>query len=48
MILINKQSSSNLIVEVRQRIDNSLSPEVAKRLGHPYYWAPFILIGNGL
>ncbi|TVQ11318.1 MAG: CHAT domain-containing protein, partial [Leptolyngbya sp. DLM2.Bin27] len=21
---------------------------VADRLSHPYYWAPFILIGNGL
>jgi len=48
MILINNQSSSNLIVEVRQRIGDSLSSDVANRLGHPYYWAPFILIGNGL
>jgi CHAT domain-containing protein/Tfp pilus assembly protein PilF len=24
------------------------SPRVANRLSHPYYWAPFILIGNGL
>ncbi|GAB4201570.1 MAG: hypothetical protein Fur006_54160 [Coleofasciculaceae cyanobacterium] len=23
-------------------------PRVANRLNHPYYWAPFILIGNGL
>jgi CHAT domain-containing protein len=23
-------------------------PQVTNRLSHPYYWAPFILIGNGL
>lgn len=34
------------IVAVRS-LDN-LEPEVANRLSHPYYWAPFILIGNGL
>ncbi len=26
----------------------SMSPKVKSRLSHPYYWAPFILIGNGL
>jgi CHAT domain-containing protein len=25
-----------------------LSPQVSNNLSHPYYWAPFILIGNGL
>ncbi|MBD2093475.1 CHAT domain-containing protein [Microcoleus sp. FACHB-1515] len=25
-----------------------LSPDVSNNLSHPYYWAPFILIGNGL
>jgi CHAT domain-containing protein/tetratricopeptide (TPR) repeat protein len=25
-----------------------LPPEVSNNLSHPYYWAPFILIGNGL
>lgn len=25
-----------------------LPPSVANNLSHPYYWAPFILIGNGL
>jgi CHAT domain-containing protein len=35
-------------VGVEQRISNSLPPQVVNRLGHPYYWAPFILIGNGL
>ncbi len=41
---------------VEQQINNSLSPQAsvseagqnALRLSHPYYWAPFILIGNGL
>ncbi|HEY9646198.1 MAG TPA: CHAT domain-containing protein, partial [Chroococcidiopsis sp.] len=27
---------------------NGLPVEVSDRLDHPYYWAPFILIGNGL
>jgi CHAT domain-containing protein len=25
-----------------------LPPQVSDNLNHPYYWAPFILIGNGL
>jgi CHAT domain-containing protein len=25
-----------------------LPPQVSNNLSHPYYWAPFILIGNGL
>jgi CHAT domain-containing protein len=25
-----------------------LPPQVSDNLDHPYYWAPFILIGNGL
>ncbi len=33
---------------VVERIRSNLLPEVANRLNHPYYWAPFILIGNGL
>ncbi|AFZ17353.1 CHAT domain-containing protein [Allocoleopsis franciscana] len=33
---------------VQQRIQSSLSPKVTTNLSHPYYWAPFILIGNGL
>ncbi len=27
---------------------NINSEEDTKKLRHPYYWAPFILIGNGL
>jgi CHAT domain-containing protein/Flp pilus assembly protein TadD len=33
---------------VQQRINSSLPPQVNSSLSHPYYWAPFILIGNGL
>ncbi|MEQ9358057.1 tetratricopeptide repeat protein [Coleofasciculus chthonoplastes] len=33
---------------VAVRVRNGLKPEVVNRLSHPYYWAPFILIGNGL
>jgi CHAT domain-containing protein/tetratricopeptide (TPR) repeat protein len=35
-------------LEVQQRISSSLPPQVKSSLSHPYYWAPFILIGNGL
>jgi CHAT domain-containing protein/tetratricopeptide (TPR) repeat protein len=35
-------------LEVQQRISSSLPANVTSRLNHPYYWAPFILIGNGL
>jgi CHAT domain-containing protein len=35
-------------IAVKQRIHNSLPPTVSSRLSHPSYWAPFILIGNGL
>ncbi|MEQ8958547.1 MAG: CHAT domain-containing protein, partial [Coleofasciculus sp. C2-GNP5-27] len=33
---------------VAVRVRDGLKPEVMNRLNHPYYWAPFILIGNGL
>ena len=33
---------------VEQRIKDSLPPKVTSRLSHPFYWASFILIGNGL
>ncbi|MEG4272327.1 MULTISPECIES: tetratricopeptide repeat protein [unclassified Microcoleus] len=38
--------SANLSILARTR--GSLRQSVATRLSHPYYWAPFILIGNGL
>lgn len=31
-----------------QHSGSSLPPAVANRLSHPHYWAPFIVIGNGL
>jgi CHAT domain-containing protein len=33
---------------VVERINTNLPSNVKTRLSHPYYWAPFILIGNGL
>ncbi|MBW4497423.1 MAG: CHAT domain-containing protein [Oscillatoria princeps RMCB-10] len=30
------------------RTRSSLPPSVERNLSHPYYWAPFVLIGNGL
>jgi len=39
------ENRGSLIVEY---VGNELSQAVRKNLNHPYYWAPFILIGNGL
>ena len=36
------------IVVLRQRFRNSLPLRANASLSHPYYWSPFILIGNGL
>ena len=33
---------------IRQRIQETVPQPVSQKLSHPYYWAPFILIGNGL
>lgn len=35
-------------IGVQQRDNEGLSRRETSRLNHPYYWAPFILIGNGL
>ncbi|HBB31349.1 MAG TPA: hypothetical protein DDZ80_17995 [Cyanobacteria bacterium UBA8803] len=35
-------------LNVVERFPDNLSSRVANQLSHPYYWAPFILIGNGL
>jgi CHAT domain-containing protein/tetratricopeptide (TPR) repeat protein len=35
-------------LDLAQRARRSAPAEVAGHLGHPYYWAPFLLIGNGL
>jgi len=39
------EQRSSLIV---QFIGNTVPSQVRNNLNHPYYWAPFILIGNGL
>ena len=39
------QQRSSIEIEA---IAEGLPPSVVNRLSHPYYWAPFILIGNGL
>jgi len=44
-VLENQQRG---IVGIRQRIQSTIPAPVVSRLSHPYYWAPFILIGNGL
>jgi CHAT domain-containing protein len=31
-----------------ETVENTLPETVANQLSHPYYWSPFILIGNGL
>jgi CHAT domain-containing protein/Tfp pilus assembly protein PilF len=36
------------LIAKQQPHNSSLQPQVRNRLGHPFYWAPFILIGNGL
>lgn len=36
------------IVDWGDNVQDTLPEEVVSRLNHPYYWAPFILIGNGL
>jgi CHAT domain-containing protein len=35
-------------LDLSDRIRRQLPAEVTSRLSHPYYWAPFVLIGNGL
>ncbi|MGQ4647014.1 tetratricopeptide repeat protein [Lyngbya aestuarii] len=41
---LGEQRSSLAAVPIEDRV----KPQVTNRLNHPYYWAPFILIGNGL
>lgn len=40
-----KQRGDSIEIEP---ISNKFPTNVSDRLSHPYYWAPFILIGNGL
>ncbi|MBW4592651.1 MAG: tetratricopeptide repeat protein [Brasilonema angustatum HA4187-MV1] len=41
---ITQDQDRGILKSTRQ----NLPAKVANRLSHPYYWAPFILIGNGL
>lgn len=41
-------AGSNRGVAVATRIRENTPEAVFRQLNHPYYWAPFILIGNGL
>ncbi len=34
--------------QIKQKMQNRLPVTVTEYLNHPYYWAPFIMIGNGL
>lgn len=36
------------LIAGQQPTNSNVSSQVSNRLGHPFYWAPFILIGNGL
>ena len=49
LTLINQsnsaQSAPRGVTLVSQ--DGETEPEIWNRLSHPYYWSPFILIGNG-
>ena len=40
-----KERGSSIEIEV---ITEGVPSDVVNKLSHPYYWAPFILIGNGL
>lgn len=42
---LEKLGQARGLIEIRPR---SRSADVSLKLSHPYYWAPFILIGNGL
>jgi CHAT domain-containing protein len=45
----NKADSNGKRSSIEIEVPNSgVSPGTVNRLSHPYYWAPFILIGNGL
>ncbi len=36
------------LIAGQQPTNSSLQPKASNHLSHPFYWAPFILIGNGL
>ncbi|NJM70341.1 MAG: hypothetical protein HC862_08980 [Scytonema sp. RU_4_4] len=41
---ITQDQNRGILKSTREK----LSAKVANRLSHPFYWAPLILIGNGL
>ena len=41
-------ADSRRIVGLRSRPGGRTATRAASGFSHPYYWAPFILIGNGL
>jgi len=44
----NGNGPRGVVLDLSEQIRRGLPATVAGRLSHPYYWAPFILIGNGL
>jgi len=42
--VLGERESRSIAIILR----DGISTETVSSLGHPYYWAPFILIGNGL
>jgi CHAT domain-containing protein len=42
--VLGNSTSASIVQRSRQELES----DVRDRLSHPYYWAPFILIGNGL
>ncbi|AFY35442.1 tetratricopeptide repeat protein [Calothrix sp. PCC 7507] len=40
--------SKTPVIATQGKNNNILSAEAGNQFSHPYYWAPFILIGNGL
>lgn len=50
LINANNKTASNgkrSSIEI-EALGSGVAPNTVNRLSHPYYWAPFILIGNGL
>lgn len=46
--IISSGDAERGIVGIRPRVPGNVSESESGDLSHPFYWAPFILIGNGL